>query len=72
MREIADAVQRILPGSLLEFDWDRSEEMRQAGSSVSYELDNTAAREDFGWQVRYPLDRMTEDFIQEVRAGRAG
>jgi nucleoside-diphosphate-sugar epimerase len=46
--------------------------MQLANSSVSYELDNTAAREDFGWRVRYQLHEMVKDFIGEIKAGRAG
>ena len=72
MNQVAEVVKDSIPGARIDFDGDRSEEMKQANSSVSYELDNTAAQEDFDWQVRYPLDRMTEDFIQEIKAGRAG
>lgn len=46
--------------------------MRVANRSLSYEMDNTAASEDFGYVVRYPLDAMVADFIAEVRAGKAG
>ena len=70
MREVADAVKKYLPEAQIEFDWDQSEEMKLANSSVYYELDNKAANEDFGWKTRYPLDKMTEDFIKEVKAGQ--
>ena len=72
MSEVAECVKEYLPGARIDFDWDRGEEMRLANSSVSYELDNTAARKDFGWQVRYPLHEMVKDFIAEIKAGRAG
>jgi nucleoside-diphosphate-sugar epimerase len=68
LREIAEAVKRVLPEAQIEFDWDKSEEMRLANSAVYYELDNTAAREDFGWQPEYPLDKMTQNFVKEIRA----
>jgi nucleoside-diphosphate-sugar epimerase len=67
MREVAAAVKRVLPGAQIEFDWDQSEEMRQANSAVYYELDNTAAQEDFGWQPRYLLDKMVQDFAKEIK-----
>jgi hypothetical protein len=45
--------------------------MRIANRSLRYEMDKTAASEDFGHVVRYPLDVLVADFIAEVRAGRA-
>jgi len=71
MQEIADTVKKYLPEAQIGFDWDRSEEMKIASLSDSYEMDNTAAWEDFGWQPRYLLDEMVLDFISEVKAGRA-
>jgi nucleoside-diphosphate-sugar epimerase len=34
-------------------------------------LDDTLAREDWGWSTRYSLDQAVEDFIGEIRAHRA-
>ncbi|MCK4787868.1 MAG: NAD(P)-dependent oxidoreductase [Desulfobacteraceae bacterium] len=72
MQEIADTVEKCLPEAQIDFDLDRSEEMRIASLADSYEMDNTAAQEDFGWQPRYPLDDTVLDFINEVKAGKAG
>ena len=72
MQEIADTVKKYLPEAQIDFDWDRSEEMRIASLGDSYEMDNTAAQEDFGWQTRYPLDDTVLDFISEVKTGKAG
>ena len=72
MQEIADTVKKRLPEAQIDFDWDRSEEMKTASLGDSYEMDNTAAQEDFGWQTRYPLDDTVLDFISEVEAGKAG
>ena len=45
--------------------------MKTANSGVSYEMDNTVAFEDFGYETRYHLNEMVDDFIKEIRAGRA-
>jgi len=72
LREVAATVHRQLPDAKITFEWDRSETMRVANRSLSYEMDTTAASEDFGYIVRYPLEAMVADLIAEVRAGRAG
>jgi nucleoside-diphosphate-sugar epimerase len=72
LEDVVAAVRRFLPEAQFCFAWDRSEAMRVANRSLSYEMDNTAASEDFGHVVRYPLDAMVADFIAEVRAARAG
>jgi nucleoside-diphosphate-sugar epimerase len=72
LREVAEAVRRQIPRAQIAFDRDRGEAMRVANRSLSYQMDTTAAAEDFGYAVQYPLDAMVADFIAEVRAGRAG
>ena len=49
MQEIADTVGKYLSQALIAFDWGRSEEMKAANICKSYDIDNTAAREDSGW-----------------------
>ena len=71
VEQIADTVKKQIPEAQIDFDWDRSEEMKRASMADSYEMDNTRAREDFGWQPRYLLDETVTDFIREVKAGRA-
>jgi len=72
MQEITNAVKKYLPEAQIDFDWDRSEAMKIASADNNFEMDNTSAREDIGWQPRYLLDEAVEDFIKEVKAGRAG
>jgi len=72
MREVSETVKNYIPEAQIAFCRDRSEEMKAANTAVNFEMDNTAAREDFGWQPRYLLEEAVEDFIVEVRAGRAG
>ena len=72
MQEIVDTVKKYLPEAQIDFDWDKSEVMRIANMDNNYEMDNTSVREDTGWQPQYLLDGTVSDFINEVKAGRAG
>ena len=38
---------------------------------MDYEMDNSAAHEDFGYQTRFTLREMVDDFFSEVAKGRA-
>ena len=71
LSEVAEQIRKHIPDAQITFEWDKSEAMKVANSGISYEMDNTAAFQDFGYQTQYHLDEMVEDFIKEVRAGRA-
>jgi len=71
LSEVAEQIKKHLPDAQITFEWDKSEAMRTANSGVSYQMDNTVAFQDFGYQTRYLLEEMVADFIKEVRAGRA-
>ena len=71
LTEVAETVKKYIPDAQITFDWDKSDAMKIANSGVNYEMDNTVAFEDFGYQTRYLLNEMVEDFINEVRAGKA-
>jgi len=72
LSQVAEQIRKHIPDADLSFDWDKSEAMHTANKGVSYEMDNTRAFEDFGYQPRFKLEEMVADFISEVRAGRAG
>jgi nucleoside-diphosphate-sugar epimerase len=72
LKEVAGAIKRQIPDAQIKFEWDQGEEMKTSNNGVLYEMDNTVAFEDFGYQTKYPLDLMVADFIKEVRIGRAG
>ena len=72
LSEVAVEIKKHIPDARITFGWDKSDAMKLANSGVSYEMDNTIAFEDFGYQTRYLLREMVADFIKEVRAGRAG
>jgi len=71
LSEVAEQIKKHILDSQIAFEWDKSETMETANSGVSYEMDNTVAFEDFGYQTQYFVKEMVEDFIKEVRAGRA-
>ena len=71
LTEVAATIKKHIPDAHITFDWDKSEEMRIANCGA-IDIDNTAASEDFSYEPAYLLDEMVEDFIREVRAGRAG
>ncbi|KPK23448.1 MAG: hypothetical protein AMJ70_03480 [Dehalococcoidia bacterium SG8_51_3] len=71
LSEVAEQIKKHILDSQITFEWDKSETMETANSGVSYEMDNTVAFEDFGYQTQYFVKEMVEDFIKEVRAGRA-
>jgi threonine 3-dehydrogenase len=63
--EIADAVRRRVPGVRLTF---RSDPVRQAIlDSWPRRLDDSAAREDWGWRHRYDLAAMSDDLVALLR-----
>jgi nucleoside-diphosphate-sugar epimerase len=72
INEVAEVVRKYIPNAQITYEWDQSEYMRLQNSGVSYEMENTVAHEDFGYQPKYQLDSMIRDFIKEVKAGTAG
>jgi len=72
IKEVAGAIRHYIPNAQITYDWDKSEYMKIQNSGMSYEMDNSIAHEDFGYQPEYLLDSMIRDFIKEVKAGTAG
>lgn len=72
LNEVARVITHYISDAQITFDWDKSEFMKLQNSGVSYEMDNSIAHEDFGYQPEYLLDSMIKDFIKEVKAGRGG
>lgn len=63
---LGDAIRRHLPEFRLEFDPDP---VRQAiADSWPRRLDDSAAREEWGWRPRFDLETMTRDMLERVRA----
>jgi nucleoside-diphosphate-sugar epimerase len=63
---LAEAIRRHLPG--FEIDY-RVDPVRQAiAESWPRRLDDSAAREEWGWRPRYDLEAMTADMIEHLSA----
>ncbi|MCK4782500.1 MAG: NAD-dependent epimerase/dehydratase family protein [Desulfobacteraceae bacterium] len=68
-QELVDSVERCIPEAQTDFKPDQ--EMITLVENLPQRLDDTLAREDWGWSTRYSLDQAVEDFIREIRAHRA-
>jgi threonine 3-dehydrogenase len=62
---IADAVRARIPDVKITFDPDPK--LQAILDSWPRQLDDTAAREDWGWRPAFDLDAMSDDLIERVR-----
>jgi len=62
---IAAAIARYIPGFTIDYDVDPVK--RQIAESWPNSLDDTCAREEWGWAPQWDLDRMTRDMIETIR-----
>ncbi|MGB1276740.1 MAG: NAD-dependent epimerase/dehydratase family protein, partial [Nannocystaceae bacterium] len=64
--EIAASVQRAVPGSEITF---KPDPIRQSIlDSWPDALDDSCARNDWGWRAEYDLEAMTDDLVPQIRA----
>jgi len=62
---IAAEIKKIIPEFSLDFKIDP---LRQAiADSWPNSLDDSAAREEWGWQPEYDLESMTRDMIENIK-----
>ena len=62
--ELADAISSRLPGFTIDYEIDP---LRQAiADSWPDSLDDTAAREEWGWEPRYDLHSMVDDMLENL------
>ena len=62
---LADAIKKHIPDFVMEYDVDP---VRQAiAESWPKRIDDSAAREEWGWQEEYDLDAMTADMLENLR-----
>jgi nucleoside-diphosphate-sugar epimerase len=63
-KEIAASIQKIIPDFKIIYKPDFRQEI---ADSWPKEIDDSAARKDWGWRPAYSLDKMTEEMIAELR-----
>jgi len=63
-RSIASAIQKILPGFSFSFSPDPA--VLAITNGIPVAMIDQSARDDWGWNPRYSLETMTEDFINEL------
>ena len=67
---IATEIKQIIPESTMEFKIDP---LRQAiADSWPNSLDDSAAREEWGWNSEYDLESMSQDMIENIKRNGQG
>jgi len=61
--EIAKSIKKQIPEFEIEYEPDYRQEI---ASSWPDSIDDSSAREDWGWKHAYDLDKMTEDILQNL------
>jgi len=67
-QELAETVTRVVPEARLKFEPDPK--MIELVMNLPERLDDTLARQDWGWILRYDLERSVRDMVADVRAHR--
>jgi len=72
-QDLVDSVKSYIPEAQIDFKPDQAmlRIIETQYAVISKRLDDTLAREDWGWSPHYSLDQAVEDFIKEVRANKA-
>ena len=63
--ELADIVRAKIPGAQIDFKPDP--EIQPLVSKVVRPIDDTTAREEWGWQPTHSLDRIVDDFLAALK-----
>jgi threonine 3-dehydrogenase len=64
-RELADMVSEKIPGARITFEPDL--QLQDILDRLMKPIDDAKAREEWGWRPIYDLQRMVDDFIEELR-----
>jgi nucleoside-diphosphate-sugar epimerase len=64
-QELAEAVQKRIPNARIGFNPNL--ELNRMIDNLVKPLDDSIAEKEWGWSSKYDLDRMVEDFLQEMR-----
>lgn len=63
--ELVSSIKKYIPEAQIDFKPDQA--MIRAVENLPQRLDDTLAREDWGWSPHYSLDQAVENFIKEVQ-----
>jgi nucleoside-diphosphate-sugar epimerase len=64
VKELADSIKKYIP----EFEIEYKPDFRQAiADTWPRSIDDSAAREEWGWEPKYDLDAMTQDMLKHIR-----
>jgi len=63
--ELASEIKKFIPGFTIEY---KPDERQAIAETWPQSIDDSAAREEWGWQPDYDLPRMVEDMINHLRA----
>ncbi|MCK9355677.1 MAG: NAD-dependent epimerase/dehydratase family protein [Dehalococcoidia bacterium] len=66
--ELAEVVKQVIPEAQLEFKPDPK--MIELVMNLPERLDDTLARHDWGWNLRYDLERSVRDMVADIRKHR--
>lgn len=61
---LAASIRKVIPEFELNYDVDL--ERQKIADSWPNSLDDTAAREEWGWNPKYDLDKMTQDMLEKL------
>ncbi len=64
-QELVEAIKKVLPQAKLSFEPNM--EIVNVLKAFSKPVDESCAREEFGWVGQYPLERTIEDFLKELK-----
>lgn len=68
VEHLIDTVRLSIPSAV--FSFDRTPLARGTSGSGTYEVDESAAVEEWGWKPRFSFDDAVADFIQDVQSDR--
>jgi threonine 3-dehydrogenase len=63
--ELADTVRAKIPGANIDFQSD--EALKTVIAAIARPLDDTRAREEWGWQPTHTVDRIVDDFLKALQ-----
>ena len=64
--ELAEVVKSRIPGARIEFEPDQ--DLQNILNKLLHPIDDSSAREEWGWEAEYGQEQIVDDFIAEMRS----